>query len=364
MTIRYGAQNRLQQFNVNDAKTVTEPTAEEKKRNRSTFTTVSKGLIAHFDPQTGKMSSTEQSGNFSYEEGDRKASAAKATLDNDVILLETGARMSDASGSTRADLIRMDEHSGDFSAEGHVNSSRMPEREARRNSQMLNGDDPLNAQANKMVSRDQNHVFHYEGNVVMWQGANQVTGDVVDVDRRNRTLKAQGHVVTTFWDQPKKDSDATDGAAAKNAKKSAVPKPATKTVVRAPLLSYSDDDRQAVYTGGVILDHATTHVTSKTLHAFLADSDADSRLENAVADGNVEIRWANPPRTRVGTSQHAEYYTSDQKVIMTGGRPKFEDSCKGSTDGAELTYYANDDRLLVNGKSGQPAQSRLNRACK
>jgi lipopolysaccharide export system protein LptA len=135
-------------------------------------------------------------------------------------------------------------------------------------------------------------------------------------------------------------------------------------VVRAPHLSYTDDDRVAVYTGGVILDHSGTHVTSTDLRAILADANADSRLEKAFADGNVVIHWVNPSRTRVGSSQHAEYYTSDQRVFMTGGRPKFDDSCKGSTEGNELTYFANDDRLLVNGKSGQPSQSRINRACK
>jgi lipopolysaccharide export system protein LptA len=363
MTILYGAQSRLQQFNVSDAKTHTDPTAEERKHNRTAMATASKDLVAHFDPQTGKMSSTEQSGNFTYNEGDRKASAAKATLDSDVILLETGARMSDASGSTRADRIRMDEHSGDFTAEGNVTSSRMPESDSKKNSQMLSGDEPLNAQARKMDSRDQNHVFHYEGNVVMWQGANRIVGDVVDVDRRKRVLKADGHVVTTFWDQPKKESGVASAANPKSAKKASA-KPATSTVVRAPHLSYTDDDRLAIYSGGVSLDHEQTHVTSTTLRANLADSNADSRLERAFADGNVVIRWTNPPRLRVGTSQHAEYYTSDQKVILNGGRAKFEDSCKGSTEGNELTYFANDDRLLVNGKSGQPAQSRIDRACK
>ncbi len=363
MTILYGSENRLQQFNVNDAKTRTDPTAEERKHNRSVITTASKGLIAHFDPATGKMSSTEQFGNFTYNEGDRKASAAKAALDNDAIVLETGARMSDASGSTRGDRIRMDQRSGDFTAEGNVNSSRMPDRDSAKNSQMLNGDEPLNAQARKMDSRDQNHVFHYEGNVTMWQGANRITADTVDVDRRKRALKADGHVATTFWDEPKKEPGEKSASGTAGAKKTSV-RPAVSTVVRAPHLAYTDDDRLAVYSGGVILDHQEMHVTCADLHATLADSNADSRLEKAFADGSVAIRWTNPPRTRVGTSQHAEYYTGEQKVVMTGGRPKFEDSCKGSTEGENLTYFANDDRLLVNGKSGQPAQSRIDRACK
>jgi len=355
MTILYGPGNRLQQFNADNARTRTDPTAEERKRNRTTMTTASRGLVAHFDPATGRMTSTDQSGNFTYSEGDRKASAAKATLDNDTIVLETAARMSDASGATRADRIRMDQRSGDFTAEGNVNSSRMPDRDSSKNSQMLNGDEPLNAQARKMDSRDQNHVFHYEGNVVMWQGANRITADTVDVDRRKRALQADGHVVTTFWDEPKNQSAAAGKAAAR---------PAASTVVRAPRLTYTDDDRLAVYSGGVALDHLSMHVTCAGLHATLAESGADSRLEKAFADGNVAIRWTGASGTRVGTSQHAEYYTGDQKVVLSGGRPKFDQGCKGSTEGRNLTYFSNDARLLVNGQSGQPAQSRIDRSCK
>jgi lipopolysaccharide export system protein LptA len=358
MTIFYGPENRLQQLNVNDAKTRTEPTAEEKKRNRGVITTASKGLVAHFEPATGKMTSTEQFGAFTYNEGDRKASAAKATLDNDAIVLDGAARMADASGSTRGDRIHMDQRSGDFTAEGNVTSSRMPEHDSKKNSEMLNGDEPLNAQARKMESRDQNHVFHYEGSVTMWQGANRITADTVDVDRRKRVLKADGHVVTTFWDEPKKDASGAAGA------KKAPAKAAVSTVVRAPHLVYTDDDRLAVYSAGVTLEHQDMRISSTELHATLADANADSRLEKAFADGNVSIRWTSPTRKQVGTSQHAEYYTREQKVVLTGGRPKFDDSCKGSTEGQSLTYYSNDGRLLVNGQSGQPAQSRIDRACK
>jgi len=378
MTILYAAQNRIEQFHVSDARTRTDPTADEKKHNRGVSTTVSKDLSAHFDTKTGKLASMEQTENFSYSENDRKASAAKATLDNDVIVLDTNAHMSDASSSTSADRIRMDQHTGDFSAEGHVKSSRTPESDPSKTSEMLNGDQPLQAEARKMETRDRNRSFHYEGDVAMWQGANRITADVVDVNHEKKMLKADGHVVTTFYDQPKdKDQGGSDNSgksAAKtaNAKggkssksgKPAAPKAPVKTVVQAPHLVYTDADRLAVYSGGVILDHAGTHVTSNDLRAYLADSDADSRLQNAIADGNVQIKWSNPQRVRTGTGQHAEYYTDDERVLLTGGRPKFADSCKGNTEGEKLTYFANDDRLLVNGQSSQPAQSRIDRSCK
>ncbi len=48
---------------------------------------------------------------------------------------------------------------------------------------MLSGDEPLQATARKMDSRNRNRLIHYEGGVQMWQGANRIQADVVDVDR-------------------------------------------------------------------------------------------------------------------------------------------------------------------------------------
>ena len=121
-------------------------------------------------------------------------------------------------------------------------------------------------------------------------------------------------------------------------------------------LVYTDDNRLAVYTGGVLLNRPDMQVKCHELRAFLADSEADSRLEKAFADGAVEIHQSSPGRQRTGTGEHGEYYTDDQKVILRGGSPKMVDSKEGDTTGTELTYYADNDRLLVN---GSPAISHM-----
>jgi lipopolysaccharide export system protein LptA len=132
-------------------------------------------------------------------------------------------------------------------------------------------------------------------------------------------------------------------------------------VVHAPHLVYTDENRLAVYTGGVLLNRPGLQVKSKDLRAFLAESGADSQLEKAVADGAVEIVQTAPDRTRTGTGEHGEYSTDVQKVTLRGGRPKLVDSLKGSMQGDELTYFANDGRLLGSGSPQQPVNSRIRR---
>jgi lipopolysaccharide export system protein LptA len=367
--IAYAPQNHIQSFHGSGVKTQTEATADENKLRaqkkeppRPAGFTTSRELTASFDPKTNKLASMEQNGDFTYVEGDRNARAQKATLDSgqNLIVLDSAARMWDATGSTSADRIRMNQANGDFTAEGNVNSSRMPDKAGDSNSQMLSGDEPLQAQARRMVSTNRNTTIHYEGNVVMWQGANRITADVVDLDRKDKKgLVADGHVINNLWETPKDDGK---GDPKKKAAGSIL------TVVKAPHLVYTDGNRLAYYTGGVDLNRPGMHVTSTELRAFLAESGSDSRLDKAFADGNVLIVNTGKGHTRTGTGDHSEYYTGDQKVIIRSSKPKVAklvDTVKGAphvdTQAQELTYYANDDRLLVNGSPSQPVESQIYR---
>jgi lipopolysaccharide export system protein LptA len=187
----------------------------------------------------------------------------------------------------------------------------------------------------------------------MWQGANRIRADVVDIDGAGdkRTLTADGHVITDLWEEPKDEQK----------KKAATP---VLTDVRAQHMVYTEADRLTHYTGGVLLNRPGMRVKGKELRAYLAESGADSRVDKAVADGDVEIFSAGKGVTRTGTGEHAEYYTDEQKVFLTGSWVKLIKKEIASpqptvTEGTELTYYANDDRLLVKGASDKPGNSRF-----
>ena len=345
--ITYGARNRVQSFRAVSVQTRTEPTADELRRGRAAALTRSENMQAEFDPKTGQVSKLEQWDNFEYTEGDRRARAARATMEQseNVLLLETAARVWDTSGSTSADHIRLDQRSGEFTANGRVNSSRVPDKK-KPGSDMLSGDQPLQAVAAQMISRNRNQQIHYEGKAMLWQGASRIEADRVDIDREKRVLRASGNVRTQFLEQP---------AAGKKAG------PPVFTTVRAAALVYTEQDRLAHYTGGVLLVRPALRVQAQQLRAFLAQSGADSRLERALADGAVDILQSVPDRTRRGSAEHAEYYTGQEKIVLRGGDPQLADSVRGNTRGSELTYFANDDRLLVNGVPDRPAVSRIRR---
>jgi lipopolysaccharide export system protein LptA len=355
MVIAYGPQNRIESFRATNVTTRTDPTAEERKRNRKLAITTSRELLASFDPKTGRMATMEQTGDFAYDEDDRHARAAKATLDSaqDVILLQSSARMWDSTGSTSAGRIRMDQNTGDFTAEDGVTSSRLPDQDPKKSSEMLSGDDPVQARARKMVSTNRNRSIHYEGDAVMSQGANRILADAIDLDREKRTLVANGNVTTDLWEQPKDEAG----------RKKAPPAAAVRTVAHAPHMVYTDDTRLALYTGGVDLARAGLWVKSTELRAYLANA-GDSRLDKAFADGAVQIVDSAGGRTRNGTGNHSEYYAADKKVILRGSNAKLVDSGGNTSEGLELTYYPDDDRLLVNGAPNDPVKTRINHSRK
>ena len=344
MLITYGAQNHIETFHATDTKTATDPNEEEKKRKRAIATTSSQELTARFEPQSSQLSAMEQTGNFSYQEGDRRAHANKAAFDQkqNVMTLDGGASVSDATGTTTADHIRLDERTDDFLAEGNVNSNRMPDKDQKGDSGMLSGDAPMNAQARKMESSNRagSHRTRYEGNARVWQGANRIAADVVEIDRDKHSIVADGNVVTEAWEQPKDEAK----------KKTTAP---ALTKVFARHLVYTDQDRLALYSGGVKLERPDLHLKSKELHAWLADSKADSQLERAFADGTVEISGARRENAYNGASEHAEYYTAEQKVILNGGAPQLVRTVSGRPPTVvkqrELIYFVNDGKLVGTG---------------
>jgi len=341
ITVGYGARNEIQTFHATAASTETYPSEEDLRRKRGSLATAhtsSRTLDVAFD-EKGEVRTMKQSGDFRYAEAERKAQAESATLENEknVMTLERGARIADDTGSTTADQIVLDQATGDFDARGHAVTVRLADQK-NESSAMLDKSAPTQGSADRVTSANRNHVLHYAGNAAVWQASNRIQAERIDIDRDRKTLLADGKVVTQFQDEMRP----------------------TATVVKAQHMVYTDADRQAHYTGGVDFWRPSMTVKSEALQAWLNEenSGADSRLNHAFSDGKVEIVQFAADRQRVGNSEHAEYYTGEGKIVLSGGAPQLQDSKRGSTKGDKLTYFTNDDRLLVDGAPDQKKDAK------
>src|SRR5580698_2259141 len=230
MDINYGVKNEVQTFHSVAASTETYPSEDErrkKKANLATSYTSSKIIDASFD-EKGNLKDMKQTQDFHYAEGERKAQSDVATLQNDtnVMDLDKNARISDASGPTTGDNIRLDQMTGDFDAKGHVFTTRLPE-ENKSESAMLDKDEPTLGSADRVTSANRNHLVHYAGNAVVWQTSNRIQAERIDIDRDKKSIVAEGKVVTQFEDKPKADADVSkqDAPASGQAPKPAPGKP-------------------------------------------------------------------------------------------------------------------------------------------
>lgn len=324
-------------------------------------------MTAKFEPNTNQVATIEQAGNFRYQEGARQAWAKKAFLEQKInrMTLSGGARVLDDSGSAVGDEIVMNQANGDMDANGHVVSTHQPDKNQKPGTSMLDDSKPMQARADKMQTREQNTKIHYEGHAVMWQGANRISADTIDIDRDAQSLHASGNVVSELIDDNSKDSAAGKSGAKQAAARQGLPDTVPIfTIVQAPELLYQDDTRLANYTGGVKLTRDKMTVTSRELLAYLTpktpNGNNDSSLDHAIANGNVQVSdVVAPNRTRTGAAEHCEYYTKEDKVILNGGSPQIVDSYKGITKGSELTYYSDDDRLVTKGDKEHLAYTEM-----
>jgi len=352
--IAYGPDNTIESFRAINAKTRTENAPKPGSPAPLPVVTSSNELAAHFDPKTHQLTTLEQTRNFHYEEGDRRAQSDKALLDQsqNLMVLTGRARVVDPTGSAAADVITMNQKTGDFQADGHVASTRMPDQKGQ-SSAMLASDEPLQATADHMIAADHHQKIRYSGRAVVWQGGNRLAAENIWIDRDAQTVKASGGVLSQFVDKPKRDKNGRPLPAAQQQ--------TAFTVVRAPEMTYTDEDRLAYYRGGVALSRPNMSVKAREIKAYLKDANSDSALDHAYANGQVVIVQAAPDRTRTGTAEHAEYYVADDKIILEGGQPKLVDSLKGTTTGKQLTYFSKNDRLLVNGVEQELASGVIRR---
>lgn len=350
----YGKNNVLEKLRSVKSSTRTEPAAQPASKAPPVLTW-SQDLEAFFSPTSGELARLEQWTSFRYQEGPRQATADRASLEQakGEINLTGKARVWDPSGSTDADTILLDQKSGDFTAKGQVRSVREGERKANA-AGLMNGSEPVRATANEMYSTAKNTLVRYEGRAVMWQGANRLSANRIDIDRPAQKLKANGQVVSQLLDRQ---------ASAKGQ---------VFTIVRAPELLYSDRDQFAHYRGGgVVLTRPGLQVKGQEIRAYLSSNEnsesnwegPNGGLEKAFADGKVEIVETRDTKSRQGWGDHAEYYVGEARLVLEGTRPRMVDLLAGvpqrTTEGKSLVWFANNDRLIVDGEENRRAVTNL-----
>jgi lipopolysaccharide export system protein LptA len=372
----YAAGNRMEKLQASGNVTLErQPRAEDSTAGRKAepLHTFSGALLGEFDPGSGDLRVLRQWANFRFEQGDRSGRAEEAQFDlaANQIELKNRAEVWDPNSRTSADSLTLDEESGDFEARGRVSSayqekSRKGEPGAG-GSQAATGElfapsKPVYATAERMVSNQRSGVLEYHGKARLWQGADRIEAEQIRIERRQQKLAAKVKVVNVISEKGEDAAvDQTGSLAAGQGGDRGVPATQGRPIeVRADAMRYDEATRQIEYDGSVELRRDTLRVKANELDAWLAPPGAaGSRLEKAIAGGSVEIAETAPhgPPPRQGFGDRAQFFPSEDKVILEGEPARVISARQDTTRGSELTYHLGDDRLLVLGSPQERSYS-------
>lgn len=350
----FDGQNRIRTLHGEPDAKIVSPGATPKDPPR---VSTSQMLDVLFAPQqSGGIESMVQKGDLHYADGTHQAFAdqGRYTPADQVLLLTGSPRVQDEQGTTTANVIRMNRATGDASAEGAVKST-YNQTKPQPGGAMLASGDPVHVTARSLTASKSTGVAHYSGDVRLWQSANILESPAIDFERQQRVMVARGnvaHPVTSEFVQAGSKGQAP-------------------VHISAMRFTYSDEQRKAHYEENVVMTSDQGRLTANELDIFLKpaqqqhqsasqDSNqtpAPSQIDHAIANGQVLL--AQPGRRASG--ERLIYTADDQKFVLTGTPqqlPEVDDVQHGSTRGDLLTFFRDEDRVLVQSASNAPAVTR------
>ena len=175
----------------------------------------------------------------------------------------------------------------------------------------------------------QSGVAIYTGNARAWQDDNFVRGDKLTMYMNEKKMDANGRVQSAVYNARRKDTGAS-----------------TPVFATADSMFYSDPNRLLHYETNVDIRQAPDRITSNVADVYLAKE--TNEMEKTIAQGNVVL--TQPARKGVG--DWMQYTTTDEVAILKGNPARVDDAEKGNTEGARLTVYLRDGRVVADDPRG------------
>ena len=296
-------------------------------------TSTSDHLEAFFDADTRQLSQLHQFGNFHYREADQDARAggARYFAETRRTVLKDSPVVKDAKSRTSADVFEFEPAQNLVKARGNVRSV-FESLDKNAQPGMFQSGKPVYASADFLEVETRNGMATYRQRAKLWQEDQVIRASVLVLHRNEKRLVAETQVVSLFYLEQE------------SAEKKKERKPAT---VQAERLVYEDNLQKATYSRNVRMNGAMGRLSSDQLEVFLKDENNRKSVERMLATGKVKIEQPG----KLATSESAEFFQSEKKVILTGGMPRVLDSERGSTVGPRLTMFFDDGSITVAGNS-------------
>ena len=316
---------------------------------RAEQTTASREFAVEFDAR-GDWTQAEQSGDVRYREGARsgQAQVARAVRATEMLTLSGGAHLADAVSRTSAAAIEIHQRSGEIAARGGVRTSySVATQRAGATFVPAFAAQPAHISAEELRANAESGRAVYTGKARMWQGDAVIEADTIELRRgaaEERELYALRNVRGLF-----------PQAATGNAVAGGNPNAKQLWRVKSGQLRFKTSESVVRLEENVRAESGVGQISSQFLDLFLSESQSSGRqLARAEARGAVSVRQGE----RRGTSDRADYFASEGKFVLSGGKPMLYDAVLGTISGRQLTFFLADDRILVDSEEGSRTVTR------
>ena len=319
------------------AKTVRVPTVSGE--NRGTQTISADRLNAAFSRQTKDVERFEAVGNAKFTEFDRTGTAETITFNagDETVRLRGEPLVADSRGRAKAMEIDWDTRNEKSALRGKVSTTYFSQKQTGGATPFGQTNEPVFITAETAEFDHRAETGVYTGNARAWQENNYVRADKLILRQKEGELNGEGAVQSLLYNVKQKQ----------NGKESAAPVFAT-----AHKLFYVKDKNMLRYETDVDVRQGTDRIVANSVNVFL---NAQNEVAQTIAENNVVI--TQPLRKASG--DFAQYTAADESVVLRGNPVRIEDSENGSSQGAQVTIFLRDKRVIGEGKTNQTSAGRI-----
>ena len=320
------------------SKVVRVPTV--KSENRGTQTLLADKLNAAFNQQTQDVQQFDAIGNTKFSELDRNGIAGQISFSaNDEIVRLRGDEPTvfDSRARAKAGEIDWDTRNEKSVLRGNVSTTYYSQGKTGGATPFGATNSPVFITAGEANFDHKTEVGVYTGNARAWQENNYIRADKLILQQKQGQLFGEGAVQSLLYDAKKTE----------NGKESNVP-----VFASADKMMYVHDKNLLRYEGNVDIRQGTDRIVAGVANVIMNDK---NEVSETVAENNVVITQPN----RKAAGNYAQYTAADEKVILRGNPATVEDSENGSSQGAQMTVFLREKRVVGESKTEQNNTGRI-----
>ena len=319
-------------------KTVRVPTIPTVQRGTQTL--IADKLNAQFNQQTQDVQEFDAIGAAKFSELDRNgiADAINYTANDEIIRLRGGEpTVWDSRARAKAGEIDWDTRNEKSFLRGNASTTYYSQKQTGGATPFGETNKPVFVTAANAEFNHAEETGIYTGNARAWQENNYVRADKLILKQKQGQLIAEGAVQSVLYDAKKKEKG----------KETTVP-----VYASANKMFYNRENRLLQYVENVDIRQGTDRITAGKADVYMNER---NEMSKTVAETNVVI--TQPNRRALGDS--AQYTAENETAVLRGNPAKIEDADNGSSQGASVTVFMRENRIVSESKNEQTNTGRI-----